>query len=277
VPVPKSTITIAALVLASLAGCAEKPEPSQRKTFELRPVWELGRTYVVREDREEMSGRGPFPPIGDMEQRASQVGREIHVYRVEPIELDGPRLGRARITFTNSSRGPRGGLQPTNLEGRTYEMKDPFAPGSIVESVGPEEGQRSAASQEETDQVRKRALLMAASLVPDKRVARGETWPAGRNVLGMPMEVNGMVPRLSRVRDADGAEPVAEVECVTDLLGRKGPNQDARATLTETLEIDLAKRRILSYRMVEEGEAPERGGRPRMWHRAAVTMTISEE
>jgi len=115
------------LLAALLAGCgAGTPEagrpPGER--FDLRPRWEAGDAYRLQEERTEWTGRGAFPPAGDIERRAESRRREIHRCRLEVVEADGPRLLRARLAFSTSSAGEEGRREPTSLAGRIYEIEN---------------------------------------------------------------------------------------------------------------------------------------------------------
>jgi hypothetical protein len=269
-------VFLSALLPALLLACGD-PEPKTRGGFDLRPQWTTGETYRIREEKEKRRGRGPFPPSAEVAERTSEIVRHVDVYREVVLEADGPRLRRTRRTYlTSVTEGPDG-RKPTAMEGRTYEIAEPFGDEAFRLEAVDGEGGRAAAPKEQVRRVRECLLRVAASLLPDGPVRRGDVWRPGRNlsILATP-GTSRMTPRLRSVEERDGRR-VAVVECDWDVEVPTGPQQGTRISMRETLRVDLVERRLTEYQGVTEAHVPARPGRLEEWTRVGTSLSVIRE
>jgi hypothetical protein len=261
IPYPGPTLLLP-LLLLFLVACGSDPLPAG---IELRPLWFPGQVVEVREERTMEQGRGPFPPAGEVAARSERTERILQHYREEVLEADGVDLRRTRRTYLRSLRRDGDLAEDTPLNGKVYEIEAPFGEcriraGDSVLRVS--KGEESLA--------RAAVLRIAASLLPGMPVEVGRTWPPGRDprrLLALGQTGVRMEVRLAEVSEGpDG--PVARVEAESVVRTATKGQPVSFVTRRETLLVDLANRRFLSWEATMEQHTGQGAVTPENWEKA---------
>jgi hypothetical protein len=257
------------LLLLLLAACGEEEPPAG---VDLRPLWAPGLIAEVREERTVEQGKGPFPPAGEIAARSEKTERILQHYREEVLEATGTVLRRTRRTYLRSLRRDGDRAENTILDGRAYEIEAPFGDCRILTA-----GSALPLPRNEEALARAAVLRIAASLLPETPVAVGQAWMPGRDprrLLALGQTGVKMQARLAKVTgEPDG--PVARVEAEAVVRTAAQGQPVSFVTRRETLRIDLANRRFLSWEAVMEQHTEQGATTPETWEKAVERASFT--
>lgn len=268
----RGALLLLALVLA--AGCPGEPVPAP-ETFDLRPRWEEGRVLEVREERVHHRGTGRFPAAGELSTRAGETEREVDVFRLTVLSVAGDRPARTRRTYSSSRIERSGKVEPSPMNGRTYEIEEPLGECRVFLVEG--EKVSGPAPEEEARRVRLSAVRMAASLLPARPVRVSELWQPGRDRAAfsrLGRATVGMEARLASVEDGPEGR-AAEVTGETWARIAVPRQPDLLVSQKEELRVDLGTGLPVSYRIVIERHRGPNQGPAATWHRTETTATLT--
>ena len=261
------------LVALLFASCGNGAEPVKTGGIDLSPQWRGQEIVEVREERMELQGPGPFPTGADLEAAANKREREVDVYRDTVLTGTGPVLNALHRRYLSSVLTTDGKSEPTAVDGNSYLITDPLNTCGVQREV---KGGTTEASPEEVKKIRLSILRIAASLLPSKKVRKGETWLPGRklDVLALQGQVDAdMSARLKSVEEKEDGK-FATITCSTDASIPIGQRIGARLTVRETLLFDLIAGRVTTYHAVTERYYPVGPGRKEGWVKTVTDVSV---
>ena len=264
--------------LIALVGCDQGEEAGPGAApdgIEIRPRWEIGQVFEVREETENRSGLGSFPPAGRLEQRTARLRLRTDVYRITVLEADGHRLLRTERTYLTSRAGKKTSRKPTPLEGLTLVLEQPFGnPPSI--QVRSEGGELTPPTKEITSRLLGSPLRLCVSLLPRRPVPVGSSWRPGR-ALDMLVLGQGAVRARVLLESVDQTPSMhtARVSSVTTIPIVNGPLAGSSLQMREGISMDLTRGHIGTYNSVTEWYIPATREREEGWKRVESSLSFS--
>ncbi len=263
-----------ALLLTSCGNGAESPARSGG--VDLSPQWRGQEIVEVREVRAELQGPGGFPAAADLEAAANKREREVDVYRDTVLTGSGTTLDALHRRYLSSIRTTNGKSEPTVVHGNSYLITDPLKTCTVRREM--EGGKLTASTPEEVKKIRLSILRIAASMLPEWQVVKGETWLTGRDlkVLALQGKVDAeMRARLKSVEEKEGRR-IATITCTMDARIPIGHRIGTRLSGRETLLFDLDDGRVSAYHKVMERFNPAGPGRKEGWGRTVTDVSVKK-
>ncbi len=259
-----------------LTSCGNGAEPTAKiGGVDLSPHWRGQEIVEVREVRAELQGPGGFPAAANLEAAANKREREVDVYRDTVLTGTGTTLDALHRRYLSSIRTTDGKSEPTVVNGNSYLITAPLGTCEVRREV---EGGLAAATPKEVKKIRLSILRIAASLLPEWPVVKGETWSPGRDlsVLALQGKVEAeMRARLKSVEEEDGRR-IATITCTMNARIPIGQRIGARLSGRETLLFDLDGGRVSTYHSVTERFYPNGPGRKEGWVRTVTDVSVKK-
>lgn len=263
-----------------LAGCGnggeeERPAGPPLPKHDLKPHWEVGQVFEIREEQHHREGLGKVPPAREVDGR-SRVRRDLtDVYREEILAAEGSRLIRTRRTYLKSEVSENGSPAKSPVAGKTYEIKNPFGEQQV--QVVLEDGTKEDASRKETQHIARATLNMAATMIPADPVAEGDTWVPRRNRDAFsPIGSGQLLMSCSLARlGAAGGRRTADLEGITEATVRREEGIGLHVSIKEKMRLDLDNRTFASHSSVAELFYPPPLNPKGRWSRTVSSLTVT--